>query len=108
MTKHDRAALTLALEQARTESPERAQQIDSMLEDRPWFEVATFAASCAQSRALDLMPWEHAPVLVSDDDDDPIIADAVRLLRRMLAAGVSGYHPDPMTALEQAKRKGAA
>ena len=50
MTRNDRAALKLAIEQARNEDEGRAQQIDSMLEDQPWAEVATFAAFCCQTR----------------------------------------------------------
>jgi hypothetical protein len=101
MTRNDKAALTLALEQARTESPGRAQQIDSMLEDQPWAEVATFAASCCQSRLLNLDPWQMPPCAGdSEHHPDP---DAKKLLEQMLAAGVSRWHPDPMAAIEAAR-----
>ena len=108
MDKRDREALTQALAMCRAESDARAWQIDSMLEDRPWAEVARFAASCCQSRSLHLEPWSLPPCSVSEDDDSDVDADAVKLLREMLAAGVSRYHPDPLTALEEAKPKGAA
>ena len=103
MKKHDRDALKLALEQARGESAGRAQQIDSMLKDRDrsWESVASFASSCCQSRNLKLDPWDRPPCRVSEDDDDEINADAVQLLREMLAVGVSRYAPDPLTALAE-------
>jgi hypothetical protein len=47
---------------------------------------------CQQTRSLD------------DPDDRAERAEAARLLRRMLKAGVSRYHPDPMSALEKAEK----
>lgn len=38
------------------ENPGRAKQIDRKLADEPWENVAQFAASCVQSRSLDLPP----------------------------------------------------
>jgi hypothetical protein len=32
-----------------------------MLIDRPWEDVARFAASCAQSKSLGLQPWQNPP-----------------------------------------------
>ena len=102
MTRNDRAALKLALALARNESPARAQQIDSMLEDQPWEGVAQFAASCCQSRSLNLDPWQEPPCWGDSERADP---DAKKLMEQMLAAGVSKYHPDPMAALAEAKKK---
>jgi hypothetical protein len=48
----DLAALRLAIEVTRKESPARRQQIDDFLSTRPWFDVAKFCASCAQSSGL--------------------------------------------------------
>ena len=107
MTRNDKTALTLALKQACAESEGRAEQIASMLEDRDrtWFEVASFAAFSAQCRSLALQPWESPPCIADGFHGD---ASARKLLRQMLAAGISRYHPDPLGALEEAKRKGAA
>jgi hypothetical protein len=106
MQRHDRAALTQALAMCRAEDEGRAWQIDSMLEDRPWAEVARFAASCCQCRALKLYPWQSPPCDVDEDGDDgEINADGVKLLRKMLAAGLSRYEPDPLAALKAAKRE---
>ena len=105
MTKHDRAALTLAMETCRAESEGRAWQLDEKLKDESWEETATFAAFSAQSRALALQPWESPPCIADGFHGD---AASRKLLRQMLAAGISRYHPDPLGALEEAKRKGAA
>ena len=43
-----------------------------------------------------------------DGDDGEINADGVKLLRKMLAAGLTRYEPDPLAALAAVKRKGAA
>ena len=110
MQKHDRRALTRALALCRDESVGRAEQIDSKLQDEAWEDVAAFAAGHCQIDALKLYPWQQPPADVDEDDDgDNINADAVALLRKMLAAGLSRYEPDPLTALAAAaKRKGAA
>ena len=72
MTRTDKAALKLAIAAARAEDANRARQVDSMLKQRPWIEVAEFCSSCAQSRSLRLMPWEIAPCdLLLGDLNDP-------------------------------------
>ena len=54
------------MEIARQE-PDRREQLDGMLEDRPflpaqpWFEVASFAAYCVQGEALRLKLWQSPP-----------------------------------------------
>jgi len=92
----DREALALAMKIACLD-PMRREQIDSKLLDEPWHEVAAFASYLCQCRNLKLKPWEEPPCAVDEDaaEDSP----ARTLLRRMLAAGVSRYHPDPMAAL---------
>jgi hypothetical protein len=107
MNRTDRLALKLAIETARRESPGRRQQIDSMLGDRPWREVAEFASTCCQGRALRLKPWEVVPCDWHPDDMD---ADQLRgahaaaeLRARMAKANISRWHPDPLRALEAAE-----
>lgn len=115
MTKKDRAALELAMEYARRD-PGRAEQLDSKLkglryEDprigkwimrpEPWAEVAEFAAYCAQSDTLQLKPHEAPPCNGDPDGERP----QDKLLARMLAAGVSRYHPDPLAALAELKNE---
>jgi hypothetical protein len=106
MTKHDRAALMLALEQAR-EDADHATQIATKLDEDGWQEAAEFAAYCCQSRALRLRPWEEPPLVVDEHDEHERDADAQKLLREMLALGVSRYDPDPVAAIEAAKQRKA-
>jgi hypothetical protein len=99
MTKNDKAALKLAMEYAHRE-PLRAEQLDSKLKGEPWSKVAEFAAYCTQTDALSLKPWESPPCNGDPSGDRP----EDKLLRRMLKAGVSRWHPDPMAALAEAKQ----
>src|SRR5262249_25615653 len=100
----DRDALERAMQIARRD-PSRAQQLDEKLQDESWDEVAAFAAYVCQNRALHLKPWQSPPSSVAEDDPDEDDEDAQMLLRRMLAAGVSRYDPDPLAALKQRKRR---
>ena len=100
MTKTDKAALELAMQQARLD-PLTATQLDSKLKGRPresWQEVAEHAAFHCQIKSLNLLPWEKPPCIADHDGHEP--ADI--LLRKMLDAGVSRYHPDPLWALKAA------
>jgi hypothetical protein len=105
----DREALTRAIALARAESPARARQIDAMLaERRLWLRVAAFAAYGCQCDALHLKPWQSAPCHLTDVKpiDDPQrhgLFAAWDLRRRLLAAGLSAYEPDPIAALNAAK-----
>jgi hypothetical protein len=104
----DKAALDLAMEIARRE-PGRGEQLDAKLKEESWFEVATFAAYCVQTDSLNLKPWESPPCEADEDADLAEASDygnvreAQQLLRQMLAAGVSRWHPDPIRALEVKK-----
>jgi hypothetical protein len=103
LTRNDRDALERALKLTRQESEGRAQQLLRMQLDDGWFYAARFASYSCQVDALHLKPWEHPPIWVDDPDDYPD-REAARLLKRMLAAGVSRFDPDPMRALEAAER----
>jgi hypothetical protein len=61
LTEADRAALTLAIERARAQDVDLAQQIDRMLADTDRIEVGMFAAACCQRKALRLKPWQIPP-----------------------------------------------
>jgi hypothetical protein len=110
----DKAALELAIEVTRKESPARCRQIDDFLATRDWFDVATFCASCAQSRSLRLPPWQPAPcnvkvaVAINDMDETRGNRAAALLRLRMAAAGVSKWHPNPVHACEEAEQRQAA
>jgi hypothetical protein len=106
----DRDALKRAMELTQTE-PVRARQIADKLKTEGWRSVAEFAASCCQHRALATRPWELAPISVDEDDPIPDGDDhrrtgrAIKLLRRLLAAGLSRYEPDPIEALARVEGK---
>ncbi|MGE5166402.1 MAG: hypothetical protein ACM3IH_20590 [Sphingobacteriales bacterium] len=104
MTKTDLEALQAAMEAARGERPERAAQLDSMLKDRSWTEVAEFAAYCAQIRSLRLKPWQSPPCAVLDGEEN---TEAGKLLAQILEHNVSMYHPDPLAAIAAAKASAA-
>jgi hypothetical protein len=109
----DRAALELAVKLTLEEKDlGRVQQVRSMLADlhRPWLEVAEFCSYHQQKRALCLGPGQLTPCGIYPDDEEfmairgsRVSLEAVKLLRRMLDAGVSRFHPDPMTALKEAE-----
>ena len=110
LTATDKAALTLAIEVTRRESPARRRQVDDFLASRPWFDVATFCAACAQSRALYLPPWQPPPCdignmadALADTDEQRGYRAAALLRQRMERCGVSRWHPNPVAACEAAE-----
>ena len=112
MNRTDRNALVLALKLQRARGKDHAEQLDGMLEDRHWTEVAHFAAYSCQCDALHLKPWEEPPVWAEDDYDpatdrhpDHGRREAHRLLQQMLALGISRYHPDPLAAIAAARKQ---
>jgi hypothetical protein len=107
MTQCDRDALRRALVAARSRNEARKKQIDSMLCDRDWETVAEFASYSVQRDALRLKPWQFAPCEVDIGDIDAPgyehrgAAPAAELLQQLLAAGLSRWEPDPVTALDE-------
>ena len=101
MSPTDRGALEQALKACRAESPARAKQLDAMLSDRPWEEVAQFASYCAQIHALQLMPWQSPPCYptmsaLNEPYGDPgANREGAELALRMRRLKVSRWHPDP-------------
>lgn len=117
MTEADQAALELSMQIARKDR-DRAEQLDYMLQDEPWQSVAAFASYCCQGKALNLNPWQMPPCWITNPDDpnDPANVphgakrddgrhEAARLCRELRALGLSQYHPDPVAAIEEAKRR---
>jgi hypothetical protein len=109
----DEEALERAIVLAREESPGRARQIDNMVE-RDWWGAARFASYCSQCNSLHLPPWQSPPCWIGLGEIEGVIArgddgasgrfQAAVLLRRLLQARLSRYEPDPLGALERAKR----
>jgi uncharacterized protein YPO0396 len=107
MDEIGKEALTRALELTKAE-PERAEQIDSMLKDRSWEEVAQFAARHQQCKKLRVKPWEIPPchgvvnLAAPGTGADESFPAANRLLQRRLDTGLSQWEPDPERALAPA------
>jgi hypothetical protein len=102
-----RAAMKLAIEQMRKESPESRAHVDRVLREEG-FESAGYTASYhLQCRALRLRPWQAAPVY-TDVEIDPDCCggrpEEIALLQRMLSLGISAFHPDPLRAIAEAER----
>jgi hypothetical protein len=100
----DREALERAIVLARASDPPHDQQIASMLKDRPWLEVALFAAYACQDENLRLKSWQPPPCWMGDErpvDDFPAAGRvaAWELRRRLIASGLSQFEPDPIGAL---------
>lgn len=110
MNTVDQAALELAMRIARRDPATRVQ-LDDKLKDEDWHSVAEFAAYHCQYEALNLKPWESPPCWTDEDENcsDPTydfkkLNQAQVVLRRILKAGISRYHPDPLAALEHLVR----
>jgi hypothetical protein len=107
LSRIDREAMKRAIEQLRRKGGEDARQIEGKLREEPWDDVGRFAAYSCQDDALHPEPWQPVPaneyVSVTDDDSryGPVMgrAAAAELLRRLLAAGLSRFEPDPLGAL---------
>jgi len=104
----DREAFERAIEMARRQDPATRTQIDEMLKERSWLDAARQAVYSCQFHSLHLKLWQPPPCWVDDIEADLAAGDdgnlgryaAARLLKRMLAASLSRYEPDPITALE--------
>jgi hypothetical protein len=101
----DRAALQLAIDLTLAEDDEgRVEQVKQILAERAWDEVARFCSYHRQYDALSLLPWQLPPCEVNDPDQD-LATPQHMLTRRMLALGISQYHPEPIAAIEAAEKK---
>ena len=93
LSPNDSTALEMAVEKVR--STVRAGELADLFDERGWQSAAMVAAYDCQCRALRLPVWEEPPCAARPTDK----GKAGRLLRRMLARGVSRYHPDPLAAI---------
>jgi len=86
-------------------------QIESMLLHNEWEEVGRFAAMSCQCDSLNLGPHQTPPCWIAPADIKDILAKgntddpgsnyaAAVLLKRLLAAGLSRYEPNPLDALK--------
>jgi hypothetical protein len=107
-TKNDITSLKLAIEYAKGD---RKEQIESMLVDNSWIEVAQFASYHCQMESLRLDSTDSPPCWI-DDPDNPHPEgpwhwgerEAAQLLKKMMSLGISKYHPDPIKAVPSGMR----
>ena len=57
-----------------------------------------------QSDTLKLRPWQLPPCTAKQDDPNERDKEA-QALRKMLAAGLSRYEPDPLAALGKVRKR---
>jgi hypothetical protein len=103
LRRTDRDALERALVMACRES-EQAARYEEMLRSKPWREAAESAAYSMQVKTLKLKPWQAPPCGCRSDEIGRGYGHSrgeVLLRRRMLAAGLSLYEPNPIAALEK-------
>jgi len=53
---------------------------------------------------LHLLPWQSTPSEVTDDPDQDLTTPQSKMARRMMALGISRYHPDPVGAIQAAQK----
>jgi hypothetical protein len=59
-----------------------------------------------QTDNLHLKPWQSPPCHVIDEHEPQVGEEmGAKLLRKMLWAGISRWHPDPMSALATREEK---
>jgi hypothetical protein len=102
MERHDLEAMRLAISTMRND-PEERETIEGMLRSQGEQAAGEFAAGLLQAKNLRLRPWEAVPAVTVDTQTPANVyghrASEIALLRKMLAAGISRFHPSPLEAL---------
>jgi len=109
-------ALKLILGRPEREDPGRREQVERLLREEGWFVAADFCVYCCQMELVRPRLWQPVPSDITDIEgtlakgDDGLGGSyrAALLLKRMLAAGLSRYEPDPVRALEAKRRQQTA
>jgi hypothetical protein len=109
-------ALKIILGRPEREDRGRRAQVERMLEEDGWFRAAGFCVYCCQMELVRPRLWQPIPSDITDIEgtlakgDDGLGGSyrAALLLKRMLAAGLSRYEPDPVRALEAKRRQQTA
>src|SRR6516162_10848102 len=112
LSEVDREALERCLKIARAD-PEERETIDRIMREDGWYRAADFACYHCQMSLVRPRLWQPLPMDIQDIEgtlakgDDGLGGSyrAALLLRRMLRAGLSRYEPDPVRALDAAKRR---
>jgi hypothetical protein len=102
----------------RNSGPDRAEQLDRLLQEDDWQGAADLAVYHCQRELIRPRLWQPTPADIDPADIEAIIAKgddgkagrfvAAKLLRKMLRAGLSRFEPQPIEALAAAKAKRSA
>jgi hypothetical protein len=109
LSQVDEAALQLAYEIGRSESPAYRAHLDAIEAESGWRTAAEHACFHLQCKNQHLKCWECPPSSCINNIDviDDLVYGSrtkeVKLRRRMLALGLSLYEPDPAAAIAKAK-----
>src|SRR3954454_2468322 len=108
ISERDHEALERALQLTLfAKDRDRAEQVRDKLKTDGWLEAAEFCAYVRQCEHLSLSPWEDPPCFIDEDKIDAILergSGGARLLKKMLAAGLSQFDPTPIDSLAAAKQ----
>jgi hypothetical protein len=115
LSRVDREALERAYAMDPDRNPTSDEPINRRLDPERWYEAGKSAAYSCQCAVLRPKPWQPVPandyVAVTDDDRKygPVMgrAAAAELLRRLFAAGLSRYEPDPLNTLARVEAERA-
>ena len=90
----DSEALDLAWEMLIAKEPDTLDIRSGTEDDKE------FAAYRLQCQNLKLKPWQHPPCnLECEERVRDCDRQAFKILQRLLLAGISAYHPDPLAAI---------
>lgn len=111
MEQVDREAMQAAIAMMRAD-PEHRDLIEGLLRNQGEHEAGMFAVGFYQVKNLHLKGWECPPCdtcnVTEPSNHYGYRLSEIVLLRRMLAAGLSRYDPNPMPTLERIERESAA
>jgi hypothetical protein len=111
MTSIDKDALTRAIEIARKDPVPRRRIDEALADGEDWERSRGDCARRCEHDALNLMPWQLAPLYYTNHLESALREtsgrrEACEVLKKLLALGLSKFEPNPLRAIEQAEAKG--
>jgi hypothetical protein len=94
----DHDALVRCVAALKASAPDWPAFIDALVAQNGWLDTARFCSYSCQSDSLHLKPWQSPPAWGRS-------SDAAELVDRLIAAKLSIFEPDPLSALAQAAAK---
>jgi hypothetical protein len=104
--RRDVPAIKLAVQVAGEQEGRLEQFQKAHAHGRSFWRIGTLASLICQSPKLELRPDQYAPChVLFEDDPREGEEDAAALVRKLVAADVSRFHPDPAAAYQKATGK---